>query len=122
MQDKRISTNHPHLSTASSGMSCEEMSQAHHNQLALLCKREHIQTQKGKINLHSILDIREQVRHNAVEEFQIIHEELGYIHISDGSQSNQFLSKTNAIASTHHLLCSLHLCLGSVSSGYPQQR
>ena len=35
-----------------------------------------------------LLDVREQIRYNATEQFQIINQELGYIHISDGSQGN----------------------------------
>ena len=38
------------------------------------------------------LDLGEQVRHNSVEEFQIVHQELWHVGIANGTQYNQFLS------------------------------
>lgn len=38
-----------------------------------------------------LLDVGEQIRHDTTEQFQILYQELGNIHISDSSQDNQFL-------------------------------
>lgn len=38
-----------------------------------------------------LLDVGEQIGHDTAEQFQILHQELGNIHISDSSQDNQFL-------------------------------
>lgn len=38
-----------------------------------------------------LLDVGEEIRDYAIEQFQIIHQEFGYIHISDGAQGDQFL-------------------------------
>ena len=42
----------------------------------------------------NLLDIREKIRNNATEKFQIIHQKLGHIHVSDGSQGYQFLGRS----------------------------
>ena len=39
----------------------------------------------------NLLGAREEIRHNAVEEFEIVHEELWHVDISDGSQGDQLL-------------------------------
>lgn len=41
------------------------------------------------------LDIGEEIWHNTIEEFQVIHQELWHIYISDGSQSYQFLQNND---------------------------
>ena len=47
-----------------------------------------LQFTKKKFNS---LDIREKIRHDAVEQFEIIHQEFGNIDISDSTQSYKFL-------------------------------
>lgn len=38
-------------------------------------------------------DLREEVGHDAVEEFEVILKELGHIDVSDGTQTDQLLHK-----------------------------
>lgn len=40
-----------------------------------------------------LLDMREQIRHNSTEKFQVILQELWHVHISNGTQHNQFLER-----------------------------
>ena len=38
-----------------------------------------------------LLDLREEIRHNATKEFEIVQEELGHIDIPDGAQTDHLL-------------------------------
>ena len=44
------------------------------------------------VNANS-LDVGEEVGHDSTEQFEIVHQELGHVHISDGTQRYQLLSK-----------------------------
>ena len=41
----------------------------------------------------NLLDVREKIRDDTTEQLQIIHQEFGYVHVSDGSQGDEFLEK-----------------------------
>lgn len=43
-------------------------------------------------------DLWEEVRHNAVEKFEVILQELGHVDVSDGTQTNQLLQKQMDVA------------------------
>jgi len=42
-----------------------------------------------------ILDVGEEIGHDAVEEFQIINQELGHVDVTDGTQGDQLLQSGN---------------------------
>lgn len=42
-------------------------------------------------------DLWEEVRHNAVEEFEVILQELGHVDVSDGTQTDQLLQNQTGV-------------------------
>ena len=51
-------------------------------------------------SIQGSLDVRKEIRYNAIEEFQIIHQKLWNVDILYSSQSNQFLRWKHEIYSS----------------------
>lgn len=47
------------------------------------------------VSREDILDVREEIRDDAIEQFEIVHQELWYIDVTDCSKSYQLLQQSN---------------------------
>ena len=47
------------------------------------------------VSREDILDVREEIRDDAIEQFEIVHQELWYIDVTDCSKSYQLLQQSH---------------------------
>ena len=50
-----------------------------------------VQTKVSSLIRMHLLDIREEIGDDAIEEFQVLHEELWHVDVADGSQGYELL-------------------------------